>query len=823
MRLFPWHNRHGLLSRAALAPLAIAVGYGASAARAQQVQVEDIKVGRETSVREEKAQAASRPIVVITPKTAEREHIERLEDFAQRVPNYRPNTHNPQTGRPAIRGVGSGSSVQLGAESDTGFVVDNVFWKAVGFQWADFVDIDSFEIGLGPQGTAFGKNTTVGNVIVRTQLPSFERRATFETSFANYNHIIEKLNVTGPIIDDTLAYRVSAYLDKGDGWIRDQVTGADYLNNNRWGVRGQLLFTGDDVTDRLIFSYGASHEFNNNNSGPFGDSFQVFANGAVAPRYSQTVFNRLGRSILTFDPYKPYLVGQGTLDQRSFTVSNEANVQIGDYTLTSISALGEFRLLPRNSTGNQLLDIQNGHANNWTHQYSQELRLASPRGQPLEWQVGLYSIYEKVFAENETIYGADAARWFGKPDTDPALLQGFRNRADAQAGNFQLAGYGQGTYHFDDDLALTLGFRNSYETRYASAFGWQMAWSDKYTWAEVDAALRGAGGAGVFDTGGHTKSSNALTGIINPQYRLNENIQVYGLVGRGEKAAAVNVNARPIRPGGVVKGFQDLFTKPETSWDYEIGAKTSWLDNKLIANVNLYWNDIYNFQSDQVNTDFTDATGQVLRLVYVGNVPHVRLRGFEFTGRWNPIERLWINLSGAYTEARYVDYEKAAPPSDWIWPVTAGAARPPITLSRSNSRWEFLPKWTFNIGANYEHPLGPALRGLGLGAWAEGSLTGFAYANVAWYDKTQYSNPWSVFQYWQPPFAFVDAGFGVRTDDERYSLSVWAKNVFDERKLLGTPINNTFGWYQGDAVNPASIGLPAQPRTFGGTLLVKLY
>ena len=44
------------------------------------------------------------------------------------------------------------------------------------------------------------------------------RQATFETSFANRDRIIEKLNVTGPIIDDKLAYRVTFFLDKSDGF-----------------------------------------------------------------------------------------------------------------------------------------------------------------------------------------------------------------------------------------------------------------------------------------------------------------------------------------------------------------------------------------------------------------------------------------------------------------------------------------------------------------------------------------------------------------------------------------------------------------------------
>lgn len=139
-----------------------------------------------------------RSAAIVTRTQTIEQHLERLSDFSQLVPNYRPNIANPQTTTSAIRGVGVGVGTAAGTESETGFVVDNVFYKHVGFQWADYVELESFELALGPQGTTGGKNTTVGNVLIRTQLPSFKRKATFETSFANYRHFINKVNPYGP-------------------------------------------------------------------------------------------------------------------------------------------------------------------------------------------------------------------------------------------------------------------------------------------------------------------------------------------------------------------------------------------------------------------------------------------------------------------------------------------------------------------------------------------------------------------------------------------------------------------------------------------------
>ncbi len=802
---------------------ATTVAAAQQAAQPATAQVEDVLVGSpketgELSARKLQVLELPRPIVVVDPKAAVRERLERLTDFAEKVPNYRVEGGHPRRAA-TIRGVGLGAGSGDGAESDTGFIVDNVFWKNFGFQWGDFVDLESFELALGPQGTAYGKNTTVGNAIIRTQLPSFTRKATFETSFANNARFIEKLNVTGPIVDDKLAYRVTFYVDKDNGWIKDQVTGAGLRNSDRWGVRGQLLFVGDAVTDRLIFNYGRSNEYSNTGSCASSqcsssNSFQVFANGTRPARtYSETFQQRLGRPVLTFDPYKPLLTSTPTFHQHQYTTSNELNLQIGENTLTSVSAYGHFRLLPRTPLGNELAEISGSRVESYVDQFSQEVRFASPTDQKLEWVTGVYSLYENVWNHNILEFGTDSARWFSRP----ALLKGMRSLREGKARTFDIAAFAQTTYHVDEQLALTFGFRDNYEIKEGSHLSWATLHQNQYTAAEQLEALRAGGAQQIFDTGGVTKYFNSITGIFNPKYRYDEHLLFYGLVGRGEKAGAVNTGAQPIVDSrGALKGWQPVVTKPEVSWDYEIGVKTNWLDGKLIANFNLYWNDLYQFQTNLTDASNIDSFGQPIRTTYLGNADHARLRGFEFDGRWSPAERLWINYSGAYTDARWVDFRDAPTPADWNWSTPtnppAGFVRAPAALSRSNTRWEGVPMWSFNIGGNYEHPLGALFRDLG--DWGNTPVTGFGYFNVAWQDKIRLTDPASVFQYWLSPVARVNLGFGLRSDDERYTLTFWTKNLLDKRPITA--------WSPGNISTSATIGWTNDWRTFGGTLLVKL-
>ena len=292
---------------------------------------------------------------------------------------------------------------------------------------------------------------------------------------------------------------------------------------------------------------------------------------------------------------------------------------------------------------------------------------------------------------------------------------------------------------------MTLGLRNSYEVKEGSDFGWIGDYSTGFTPQQVTQAVAGANGnVAYFDTGGQSKSRNMLTGLFNPSYVYNDNILLYTLVGRGEKAGAVNVSALPIfNSANQFQGFQPVITKAEYSWDYEIGAKTKWLDEKLIFTTNFYWTDIFNFQANIADASYTNANGTPLSSTYLGTVPHVRLRGWEFAGRYSPIENLWLTFNGAYTDARYIDYPDAPVPNDWNWTTNVatplGVVSHPLTLSLSNTRFTGLPKWSFNLGANYEHKVGKVLESVG-GFWGDQTYTAYGWWNLA-FIGTKSSSP----------------------------------------------------------------------------------
>ena len=180
------------------------------------------------------------------------QHLDRVSDYTVKVPNFGAIQQNTRVSGLYIRGVG-GNASNDGAEGGVGLIVDNVFFTHVGFSWLDFVDLEGVEVVRGPQGTLLGKNTTIGAVIVRTAKPKFDPELNINATYGGRNRFQVRANATGPIIADKLAYRVTFATDQGGGWIRNAYDGAKYLDNSRWSVRGQLLFTpASNISSRLI-------------------------------------------------------------------------------------------------------------------------------------------------------------------------------------------------------------------------------------------------------------------------------------------------------------------------------------------------------------------------------------------------------------------------------------------------------------------------------------------------------------------------------------------------------------------------------------------
>lgn len=740
--------------------------------------------------REERLQDVPLAISSIAGGELNAQHLDRVSDYTVKVPNFGAIQQNTRVSGLYIRGVG-GNASNDGAEGGVGLIVDNVFFTHVGFSWLDFVDLEGVEVVRGPQGTLLGKNTTIGAVIVRTAKPKFDPELNINATYGGRNRFQVRANATGPIIADKLAYRVTFATDQGGGWIRNAYDGAKYLDNSRWSVRGQLLFTpASNISSRLIVEHYETREYNNFYPASADVNANLNLDGSVRSVRAGSWTNKL-ISLFGYTPSfditkNANLNSQQRLVSRTNGISNELNWDFGGATLTSVSAWRQLYFRPYNDSDLTPLPIFRAGYDVDVDQYSQELRLASNKGGLLDWQVGAYYLHEDLVSDYRTIFYSGAAAFLtGSNATPSAILNGIdyskRGKLKIDSG----AVFGQATLHLTDAFSLTGGVRFTRERKQVNVTGSYTGGATlplpalNTARSTILASLGGTTAAegGLF-TVGDRNTRNSVAWLVNPSFKVNDNILLYGSASYGEKSGAANTTASTLTQSVII-------TQPEKSLDFEAGFKTTWLDRKLTLNVNFYNNTIKGYQAAQVDTQ-RPTLGS-----YLANVGKVRLRGVEFETTIAPVPGLTLNFNGAYNDAKYLNYANAPAPLEFQ--AALGGAT--STLSLTGYQITGAPKWVLQGGYNVEQPIG-------------GNLKLTSYATVSYRSRTALLNPRSVYG-WQNAYALVNAGIGLRTENDRYSILLWSKNLFDKRYAAA------FG---AASANTPIITILGEPRTWGVTL-----
>lgn len=762
----------GLLTSATTAALIISLpglAHAAEAAAADDAtEIEQITVTARR--REEKLQEVPITVSAVSGKALATERLDRVADYASKIAGFAALQQNTRVSTLTIRGVG-GNANSDGSEAGVGLIVDDVVFTHPGFSWLDFVDLDHIEVARGPQGTLLGKNTTIGALIVTTKAPSFTPEAAVSVTLGNHDRRQVRVNVSGPLVGDTLAGRLTFYKDVGDGWITNKYDGQDYLDVNRWAIRGQLLFQSGAFSNRLTAEHYSTREYNNFYP-PVGDPL-TYVNGAARNGWARKLTTNLGFTPSYDVENNANVDTQNRIVSRTDGLSNKAELQIGGHTLTSVTAWRKLYFRPDNDSDGTPLPIFGAGYDVDVDQYSQEIRLASPTGGAFDYQVGVYALRQDVLSNYRVRFLSKASAYFLSPALPAAILNGVESDQIGRAKTWSYAGFGQGTWHVNDKAQVTAGLRYTWEDKRAS----NQALS--FGGAALPAALAPyrAAVTGAAYTVSAEKKKGEVSWLINPSYKLTDDILAYASVSRGVKSGAANLGA---------KVGDQVIIGPETSTDYELGLKTTWPEARAILNANLYWNDIDGYQATLI-----DPTGSTSRS-YLANVGKVRMKGLEVEGQWQATQDLGLSFSAAWNDARYVSYRNAPPPAELTYP---GA---PTSVNLSDTRVPNAPKFTGRVGADWSHPVG--------------DYVVFAYGNQTWRSDT-YTHVLSAYGR-QKAYGLTNLGIGLRTADDKYAVQLWAKNLFDKRYAAA------FG--SASASTPY-IEILGDPRTFGVTLTAKAF
>ena len=718
---------------------------------------------------------------------------------------------NPRNSSANIRGLGSPFGLTNdGIEQGVGIYVDQVYYSRIASATFDFTDTERIEILRGPQGTLYGKNTTAGAINITTRKPSFEPEARIELSGGNYDFFQGKASVSGPLIDDKLAIRLSTSVTTREGTI-DNVRTDQHLNSqDNLGFRGQLLWQAAPDLDLTL--YGDYNRQNPNccvqyyvrtgaTQRPLNRQYAALAaaQGYAVP--STDAFDRLT------DVDTPLRAKQ-SLGGTSLV----ANWDLGGATITSVSAWRFWNWDPSNDRDFIGLPITTVSANpSQQEQFSQELRIGSNGKHRLDYTLGAFYFYQTIDTQGLQVQGPAASAFLLNPTSadgrNPAVLNGLTARNAIGFRNTSAALFGKLTWHVTDRFQIAPGLRLNYDEK----TGQYLSVVTTGTGATLScSAAAQAASAVVKDQCGVLSPQNYdprfhnwnVSGDITAAYTVTPDIHAYATYARSYKSGGINLSGLPLDTNNAPI-LTAATVKPEKVNHYELGLKTQLLDRRATVNLAGFWTEITDYQATVTNGQLGVLRG------YLANAGKVRTRGIEADSAFRINSRLNIYANGAFTDAKYVKFVDAPCPPELSGGTIAAAGQAasapgtpggisPQNCDISGQRLPGVSKWAFSYGAEYDLPARIA------------GLDGQFYVGYDGNYRSGFSsNPSESLYTDVGGYALSNFRLGFKAR-ESWNVFGWVRNAFDRN------------YYDVLALQSGSTGLvvgqPGDPRTYGMTI-----
>ena len=512
-------------------------------------------------------------------------------------------------------------------------------------------DIERVEVLNGPQGTLYGSNAMAG--LIKYVLAKPDLTQTIVKVGADVAHVSGSESedrgfrgaVSVPIVEGSLAVRVSAFYKDNAGYIDNIGTGIKDANHStESGGRVALLWQPSDrVSIQLTGLAQDTHS---------DDATAVNLTGlTLEPLYgAHQVVNTPLAEPLTQGVRNLALTLNLDLDFATL-VSSTGYSTLSQFTREDLSALYGPYCLPSSGVG--CPDYPYGNAlvlyelDDHVHKFVQELRLASPDKQRLQWMFGTYFTLEHS-GEQDSI-----------PVYTPAyvllpLADNFFTD-NTQSTYKETAFFLSSTYKFNESFDISAGVRESlYKQIYCPG-------------------LTGGAFASVpaFTPCIDNPTKDVTTWMGNVRYHLNQNSMIYARVATG------------YRPGGpnTPQVGVPIASDPDRTVNYELGFKDDLLDRKMQVSLSIFRVNWTNIQETVIG-----ALGG-----YVGNGGEASSTGFEISDAYQATRDLRLTATLDRTDAHLT---QAAPslgaqagdqlPNSALWTASL-AADDSIPLSGSTA------------------------------------------------------------------------------------------------------------------------------------------
>lgn len=738
--------------------------------------------------RVERAQDVPIALSVLSGETIDRTGYSNLVQIAELIPSLVIRNNNARNTFVNIRGLGSNANQSDGLEVGVGFYVDDVYYGRIGATQFDLIDLDQVEVLRGPQGTLFGKNTTAGAISITTRLPSFTRELRVEAGGGERGYRLLRASVTGPILDDKVAARLTVSDTHNDGWLYNVARKRRINDFSNWSVRGQLLVTPSaDLNIRLIGDFSKQDAYSRIASTV--GIFTGFANGAPLTNSFSDRAARAGYAIPydAADPFSRIVDVDAAVqaNMEGYGLSGKIDWRLGGVTLTSVAALRWWDWYPLNDQDNTSLDVNRaGGTTNRQRQFSQELRLASNGSGSFDYVAGLYYFWQVVHGLGQYQTGADYAAW-NSPSVNRALANlaydGFQSDSIIEPHTKSYAAFGQATWHVTDALSLTEGLRFTHEDKVGVFDQHTVSGNDLSTLSPTDRrtaqGLRDAIYPAIYYR--TALKDDALTGQVSLAYRLAPEIMTYASYARGSKSGGLGLGQLPAGISPVVR--------PETIDAFEAGVKSQFFDRRVTANIAAYLTEVADYQSTII--EFIGTTTSTIR--YISSIPGVRSKGVEVDLAFAPSRLVRLAASTSYNDAVYRGYTNA--------PNAPDRRNLSDVQDLSGAQLSNAPKFIYSLSADVARPVRLFDR------------DDQVYARADFVHRSSNDTSDANSRYTRiTPYGVLNARVGVRRSDAGFDVSVWARNLTDERYFTALSAANT-GLITGNL---------GDPQQFGGTVRI---
>ena len=572
--------------------------------------------------REQNLQDVSVSVAAFSGDTLKELGVQDPKDVANFIPNVTvQSTENFPSFN--IRGV------QLldfgdGNESPISFYIDEVYYGSPAGQTAGLFDVERAEVLRGPQGTLFGRNSTGGLVHFITKKPTDEFQASGSLELASDNEVITKFAVSGGL-SDTVRGRLAGKSHKRDGW-QTSAAGQETGEVDSWSLRGMLEV---DLSDSVTALFTVSHSdidnvpagitslgLNDPNIGfpafP-GAPFNVFPVACGSPGSTlgqQAVLNNQCVDLFgnqgSTDPEKPGTTVRLNNDTEISGASVKLTWDVNDNVeLVSITAYNTLEKSLTSDADGTPLPIGRTTYNVESEAFSQEIRLSGSTD-TMTWITGAFYYDEQKdplqFVVDEIVAGAG-----GNP---------FGANGDATLDTKSWAVFGQTEFTLSDQLTLIAGLRYTDEQK-------ELTIANDLNNPSLDPAT----GLPFIDK--EEIDEEEVTGRIGLDWRPDDDSLVFLSIATGYKSGAFNT-AFPI-PGSSVP------SDSETVVNYEIGYKTSFLDDSVRFNTSVFYSDYSDLQAVNVPPGTIAAV--------VDNVGDADIYGLEVEVTWLASDNLDVMFS----------------------------------------------------------------------------------------------------------------------------------------------------------------------------------